>query len=95
MTSVFMILYVHTAIQDELESTSEDADEMEVVSDCESTGEDEGSGKRGEVLRLAATKRMKVLLRVQWLGQGGPHALRRQMSITERMSPTTRKDRCS
>jgi hypothetical protein len=38
-----MILYVHTAIQDELESTSEDADEMEVVSDCE------GSDKRSSV----------------------------------------------
>jgi len=49
MPSVLMILYVHTAIQDELESRSEDVDEMEVVGDCESTRDDEGSGKRSSV----------------------------------------------
>jgi hypothetical protein len=41
-----MLLYVHTLIQDELESRSEDVDEMELVSDAESTGDDEGSDKR-------------------------------------------------
>ena len=49
MRGVFMILYVRTAIQGELESTSEDADEVEVHSECESTREDEGSGKRSSV----------------------------------------------
>ncbi len=41
-----MLLYVHTSIQNELESRSEDVDEMELVNDAESTGDDEGSDKR-------------------------------------------------
>ena len=56
MSSVLMLLYVHTAIQDELESSSEDADEMELVSDCESTGDDEGSGKRSSAAGGSSSK---------------------------------------